>query len=114
MREFLLMSLDHRLEIEQDARAALRIERCPRGLRGSRRGHCRLEIARTPQRHPCLNLARRGIVDILIPRLPRIHRRAVDEKTHFTHLHSPRHPSPTHHIARPLDGGAASPPPASY
>src|SRR3546814_5868727 len=38
MREFLLMSLDHRLEIEQDARAALRIERCPRGLRGSRRG----------------------------------------------------------------------------
>src|SRR3546814_3364485 len=60
MREFLLMSLDHRLEIEQDARAALRIERCPRGLRGSRRGHCRLEIARTPQRHPCLTLARRG------------------------------------------------------
>src|SRR3546814_7703025 len=44
MREFLLMSLDHRLEIEQDARAALRIERCPRGLRGSRRGHCSLEI----------------------------------------------------------------------
>src|SRR3546814_9072080 len=59
MREFLLMSLDHRLEIEQDARAALRIERCPRGLRGSRRGHCRLEIARTPQRHPCLKLADR-------------------------------------------------------
>src|SRR3546814_17019252 len=68
MREFLLMSLDHRLEIEQDARAALRTERCPRGLRGSRRGHCRLEIARTPQRHPCLNLARRGIVDIQIGR----------------------------------------------
>src|SRR3546814_11830059 len=33
MREFILMSLDHRLAIYQDARAESRLQRCTRGLR---------------------------------------------------------------------------------
>ena len=64
VRQLVHIRLDQRLEVEHDARPALRVGRRPAGLRRLRRGHRAVEVGLRAQRHRRLHLAGIRIVHV--------------------------------------------------
>ena len=82
--ELLHVSLEQHLEVEHDARAPLRVGRCPAGERRIGRIDRALEVGRGAEPDACLDLAAVGIEHVALS-LARGEARAVDEMVDSAH-----------------------------